>query len=651
MTSAINPQHPIYATPTTQSVRDNFATAAAEITALQANSATRTEMAQRLPLAGGTLTGILTLAGAPAAPLDAATKGYVDAASFLRLIGGSMTGPLLLDAAPAVTLGAATKGYVDNVVHDSENAAGQQFLRVAGGAMNGQLLLAFDPVESRGAATKHYVDVTVSGVAGITEAPNDGFSYGRGSIAWQRTLPLGGGTLTGTLTQGTSALPAGAVPSLNVADIAMPMLGSIGFNCWRNTGRTWTYKTDGAASILFMDEATDALTCVVAEAGEAGEVLSLRLAFMIDTTGNFISHRNIMAASVEGGVGGFVGSWDRTADTGTNAGFWNNANTIWFGNADGQGAVSSTRAQIDPNGLFTAAGIRSVTISAVAPSGWAGAALQVGSNWPFCWEMTADVNGLLYLRRGDVNAATVWDSAGSVTMPGHLTMLAGNIWATGGTVTAWQLTATGNASVAGTMTAAAINSSGEIWAAGGMTAAQVTASNATVHGTLNVASIGTNQLQVAGQGIIYIAYSAFPIAFTWDGIQMHGIVNGQGIGSFLCDERIKTVTGPYARGLTEIMQIDPIVYRYLGNDHAKDAHNLRNTDKQHIGVNAQKVEQVIPEMVTRRSGYIDGVAVDDLRDLDTGPLIFSMLNGMKELAGQVSALTQRVQQLEATHAG
>jgi hypothetical protein len=38
-----------------------------------------------------------------------------------------------------------------------------------------------------------------SGGAGISEAPLDGFSYGRNSAAWQKVLGLGGGTLTGEL--------------------------------------------------------------------------------------------------------------------------------------------------------------------------------------------------------------------------------------------------------------------------------------------------------------------------------------------------------------------------------------------------------------------------------------------------------------------
>ncbi|MCX4813697.1 hypothetical protein OG601_24160 [Streptomyces sp. NBC_01239] len=77
-----------------------------------------------LGLGGGTLTGALTLSGAPTQSLHAATKAYVDANSgggsgasggpFLALAGGTMTGALTLSGAPSSSLHAATKTYVDN---------------------------------------------------------------------------------------------------------------------------------------------------------------------------------------------------------------------------------------------------------------------------------------------------------------------------------------------------------------------------------------------------------------------------------------------------------------------------------------------------------------------------------------------------------
>lgn len=70
-----------------------------------------------LPKNGGTMTGALTLAGAPTQDLQAATKRYVDDNSgkgALMLTGGTMTGPLTLSGAPTADLMAATKKYVDD---------------------------------------------------------------------------------------------------------------------------------------------------------------------------------------------------------------------------------------------------------------------------------------------------------------------------------------------------------------------------------------------------------------------------------------------------------------------------------------------------------------------------------------------------------
>ena len=82
-----------------------------------------------LRLAGGTLTGPITLSGAPATSLQPATKAYVDAAgttlttaaaaaqttanAALPKAGGTMTGAITLAADPAANLQPATKQYVD----------------------------------------------------------------------------------------------------------------------------------------------------------------------------------------------------------------------------------------------------------------------------------------------------------------------------------------------------------------------------------------------------------------------------------------------------------------------------------------------------------------------------------------------------------
>lgn len=218
MASQIDPNVPIEGSPTTASVRSNFSIAKTEITTLQTTM---------LPLTGGTLTGVLTLASEPASKNDAATKNYVDThtaaagavsswnartgavvmtptdvstAGGLMTTGGTMTGALTLKGAPAADNEASTKKYVDDKVTgsvagvasfngrtgavalsntDVGNANG---LLVTGGTMIGDIVLKGDPAAALNPATKQYVDSKSSG--GIADAPNDGLQYGRQSLGW-----------------------------------------------------------------------------------------------------------------------------------------------------------------------------------------------------------------------------------------------------------------------------------------------------------------------------------------------------------------------------------------------------------------------------------------------------------------------------------
>lgn len=140
------------------------------------------------------------------------------------------------------------------------------------------------------------------------------------------------------------------------------------------------------------------------------------------------------------------------------------------------------------------------------------------------------------------------------------------------------------------------------------------------------------------------------------------------------DSRIKTVLGTYDSGLDEILALRPIRYTFKGNDTTnlpehkpeepvmdeetgemitpesrhKDAptvpywnspHNLHaEQGTEFIGLIAQEAEIPMPEMVTQVSAHIDGQPVTDLRNLDTGPLIFALINAVKTLAARVEAL-------------
>lgn len=126
------------------------------------------------------------------------------------------------------------------------------------------------------------------------------------------------------------------------------------------------------------------------------------------------------------------------------------------------------------------------------------------------------------------------------------------------------------------------------------------------------------------------------------GILGQGYKPGGGSWGNSSDLRIKTVERGYELGLDEILQLNPVVYRFRGNDAApgRASKTLQAKDKHFVGLIAQEAEKIFPDMVTKRAGYIDGAEVPDFRELDASELVYALVNAVK-------ALTKRVQELEA----
>jgi hypothetical protein len=128
-------------------------------------------------------------------------------------------------------------------------------------------------------------------------------------------------------------------------------------------------------------------------------------------------------------------------------------------------------------------------------------------------------------------------------------------------------------------------------------------------------------------------------------------VNGQaakpggGTWAVYSDRRLKEVNGEYEHGLFEISKLNPVRYRY------KEGNELElPTDREHIGLVAQEVQEVIPDAVEENGqGYLM---------LNSDPIIWSMVNAIKELKAendalrkkhkeQVSDLSARLERIEA----
>ena len=107
-------------------------------------------------------------------------------------------------------------------------------------------------------------------------------------------------------------------------------------------------------------------------------------------------------------------------------------------------------------------------------------------------------------------------------------------------------------------------------------------------------------------------------------LSVNGSADKPGGGSWgtFSDARLKTVNGGFTDGLSQIMKIQPIHYRYKPDN----AMGIRDMDE-HIGVVAQEVQKVIPEAVTKNSkGYLL---------VNNDPIIWTMLNAIKEQQEEV----------------
>ena len=143
---------------TAQSTADSAATAAANA---------NTNANGRVSKAGDTMTGALTLSGAPTADLHAATKAYVDGQTASAQSNAEATAQGYVDAlkgtsadaATAITVyGAIAKAAAAGTAASNAQTTANNALPKAGGTMTGFITLHAAPTSNMHAATKKYVD-------------------------------------------------------------------------------------------------------------------------------------------------------------------------------------------------------------------------------------------------------------------------------------------------------------------------------------------------------------------------------------------------------------------------------------------------------------------------------------------------------------
>ncbi len=104
---------------------------------------------------------------------------------------------------------------------------------------------------------------------------------------------------------------------------------------------------------------------------------------------------------------------------------------------------------------------------------------------------------------------------------------------------------------------------------------------------------------------------------------------GGGTWSVFSDERLKTVHGTFSRGLDALVQLEPIRFEYRPDNPL----GLK-AGGEYVGFSAQAVRRVIPEAVSvAENGYLR---------LDADPILWTMLNAVKELTNRVGELERRL---------
>jgi hypothetical protein len=208
-----------------------------------------------------------------------------------------------------------------------------------------------------------------------------------------------------------------------------------------------------------------------------------------------------------------------------------------------------------------------------------------------------------------------------------------------GTVTA-AVTSTGSLTVSGPAT---FNSSASF---GNISAASISA-NGNITATGNV-STSANFIVPGGGGLFNANGSLIFDGSSWlmscpNGnflLQNNSAFKpGGGAWAVLSDERIKTVTGEYETGLDVVLRLRPVTYTYKGNDELHQ--HAAQSGQKFVGFVAQELERIVPTMVSKHEGVIDGKKVTDLRSIDTTELIYALVNSVKQLKAEIEELKAR----------
>ncbi|MBL4756050.1 MAG: tail fiber domain-containing protein, partial [Flavobacteriales bacterium] len=120
-----------------------------------------------------------------------------------------------------------------------------------------------------------------------------------------------------------------------------------------------------------------------------------------------------------------------------------------------------------------------------------------------------------------------------------------------------------------------------------------------------------------------------------------------GTWTIVSDERLKNIEGAYTKGLSEILQLEPVTYHYKNVGERVFAEQVLNT--QNVGFSAQAIQKVFPEAVgTDPDGYLN---------FNMHAILVAYVNAIKELKAEnetlksemaeIKVLTSKVAEIDA----
>jgi endosialidase-like protein len=119
-------------------------------------------------------------------------------------------------------------------------------------------------------------------------------------------------------------------------------------------------------------------------------------------------------------------------------------------------------------------------------------------------------------------------------------------------------------------------------------------------------------------------------------LSVNGTAGKPGGGSWdvFSDERLKNIKGNFTPGLSAVMRLQPLRYQYKPNNALSF-----DSNKEYVGFGAQELQKVLPEAVsTNANGYLQ---------VSSDPIIWTMLNAIKEQQKQIEQLKGEIQKLRS----